>query len=268
MPTRRVQAHGFTLLELLVVVAVIGLLLALLLPVVVGAKEPARRAGCQNHVRQFIIGLHVYGSENEEYLPSGLCDFQLDYRNSAGMWSAQGDGVAYNPAWDEHTPMVSRATYKQLVEVTGSEQVLRCPWLGKPFDVEGGWYHSSYGFVLGYNYLGGHEGTPWPLLGEANAQWISPQTLNADNTLPVITELNAWSTSEDKSIAPHGLNGPVVQAGDAGNSGLGGIPAADLGAGGGHLGMLDGSAQWKDISLMKVYRGSRQWDVVGCFTAW
>ena len=41
-----------------------------------------------------------------------------------------------------------------------------------------------------------------------------------------------------------------------------------IGAVGGHLGLLDGSVYWKHIRDMKIYRGSRQWDDTGCYTTW
>jgi prepilin-type N-terminal cleavage/methylation domain-containing protein/prepilin-type processing-associated H-X9-DG protein len=49
--------RGFTLVELLVVITIIGVLVALLLPAVQAAREAARRAGCRNNLRQFGIAL-------------------------------------------------------------------------------------------------------------------------------------------------------------------------------------------------------------------
>ena len=52
--------RGFTLTELLAVIAVVGLLLALMIPALAAARESARRVGCQNNLKQIGVALVSY----------------------------------------------------------------------------------------------------------------------------------------------------------------------------------------------------------------
>ncbi len=63
------RTDGFTLVELLVVIAVIGLLISLLIPAISSVREAANRAMCSSRMRQCGIAMHTYAGSHGGYLP-------------------------------------------------------------------------------------------------------------------------------------------------------------------------------------------------------
>ena len=64
------NAEGFTLVEMLVVIAVIAILAALLLPAFSAAKRKAQRIACTNNLRQISLGVRMYSDDSNDASPS------------------------------------------------------------------------------------------------------------------------------------------------------------------------------------------------------
>jgi prepilin-type N-terminal cleavage/methylation domain-containing protein len=244
--------RAFTLIELLVAIAIIAILAALLLPALTGAKERAMRASCKSSMRQFSLALHMYGDDNQQRLPSG----------------APNAPMAPD---DDHLPVISNSTSNAIVRYTATAKVLHCPSFGDWFIKEQAsrpFEERQYGYVIGYNYHGGHTNTPWPALPGQTARWISPQKLTEKADLVLLSDMNDWSPLYRRSFAPHGANGPIRKGIDPSNTSAGGMSSAAIGATGGNVGLLDGSVSWKNIGRMEIYRGSQQWENDGCWAMW
>src|SRR2546428_13463634 len=101
---RRKRA-GFTVVELLVVIAVIAILAALLLPALARAKESARRARCASDLKQIVLAACMYADENDDRFPA-----------------QQDDGVAVSAAGGD-----GRNYYDLLMPLANNPEVWVCP---------------------------------------------------------------------------------------------------------------------------------------------
>jgi len=150
-------------------------------------------------------------------------------------------------------------------------RVLDCPNLARSFAQEQDWrVQPEYGVAIGYHYLGGQANTPWPPVGNITNTWISPQKSSEDPALPLVADLNVYAYSYQRILAPHTSSGPVIRDGayfEAHPEAYQQTPG-NIGARGGNVGLLDGSAAWKDIARMRGYRGSQLWDADGSFGLW
>lgn len=103
------RLSGFTLIEILVVIAIIAILASILFPVFGRARENARRSSCQSNLKQIGLGFAQYVQDNDGYYPSIAVGPVLTGPNRYNCW------------WDCLQPY------------TKSEQILRCPSDSTPF---------------------------------------------------------------------------------------------------------------------------------------
>jgi len=108
---------GVTLLELLVVVAIITMLMALLLPALSGARASARQTACQSNLRQFGVGMHAH-AQRHGTLCSGAFDWLADGCVTEIGWVADlvNTGIPVGKMLCPSSPYKIASTYNDLLE--------------------------------------------------------------------------------------------------------------------------------------------------------
>lgn len=92
---------GFSLLELLIVIAIFALLIGILLPALQGVREQAARVQSLNNLRQIILGTHQFASENEGTIKDVANS--TEYARSSGFFKNRSIFVAIAPyAYDSN----------------------------------------------------------------------------------------------------------------------------------------------------------------------
>lgn len=93
--------RGFTIVEFLVVLSIVAVVLALLTPAVISAREAARAAACRNNLRQIGIALHAFSTKD----PAGrFCSGAYDYRRDGcpDTWGWVADVVQVQGGFPQH----------------------------------------------------------------------------------------------------------------------------------------------------------------------
>jgi prepilin-type N-terminal cleavage/methylation domain-containing protein/prepilin-type processing-associated H-X9-DG protein len=96
------QRSGFTIIEVLVAIAIIGLLTALLLPAVQPAREAARRMSCSNNLKNFGLALHNYHGDHNTFPPGAVGPLTPQFPQYAGL-KQHGLGTYLLPYLDQQS---------------------------------------------------------------------------------------------------------------------------------------------------------------------
>jgi prepilin-type N-terminal cleavage/methylation domain-containing protein len=117
------RAGAFTLLELLVVIAVIGILAAMLMPALSRAKQRAQGALCLNNGRQLMTAIHLYTGDNNDFYPPNPDDGNTDLGYN---WCSGNAGIGGPQEFD---PDVLADPSRSLLirYLSGNISVFKCP---------------------------------------------------------------------------------------------------------------------------------------------
>jgi prepilin-type N-terminal cleavage/methylation domain-containing protein/prepilin-type processing-associated H-X9-DG protein len=141
------RAPGFTLVELLVVVSIIGVLIGLLLPAIQAARAAARRTSCANNLRQLGLGILGYEEKHNRFPPGARRHASPD-RPSIGWRVMILPQIEENSLYDQIRPLPDGGA----ASAVGRFQIIEtflCPSAPRPPDLSTIIKVSNYSGVAG-----------------------------------------------------------------------------------------------------------------------
>ena len=184
-PGARRNRRGFTLVELLVVIGIIGVLLSILLPALGTARENAKRSACLSNLHQLSLSAIMYANDNRGWFPAR----RLPAGASPGAWWPPQVWY-YPPYTDERDKWLN---YLPGYTVEQSSPVLYCPLSADMLHTQaGGWgvpYGGSTIYLFGYPYFANYPTTPTPGWPAWIAPWQPARRIHDSADLPIFGDI-------------------------------------------------------------------------------
>lgn len=157
-PGSRPRHRGFTLLELLVVVAVIGILAGLLLPALARSRQRAQGIACVGQVRQLALALQLYATDHAETLPHNFGSAETLQTIAAGRYANWVNNVLNWELDPENTNTFLLRAGGLGPYLQGAAGVFRCPadTVVSQLQRRAGWHARTRSYSL--NAMLGHPG--------------------------------------------------------------------------------------------------------------